>query len=221
MNAAVAIFVKTPGHSALKTRLVAQLGRELAEDCHRRAAGCVAESVQRSGLPGYWAVAEVGAMDHPLWSNFPRLHQGAGPLGRRMARVHTELVQRHGGAILVGADLPQIEPEHLIQAADWLRAGSIHRVLGPARDGGFWLFGSNRAHALEQWEAPEYSQSGTASAFVDAIGGAGWKRLPVRTDLDEPSDLPAVVEELRAVWGPGPAQRELIDWFARIVGRSG
>ena len=111
MNPAVAIFVKTPGLSPIKTRLGESYGQQAAEAWHRRAAECVSncrESVADNRLTG--PSRKPKAMQHPnCGTNMPRMAQGEGGLGRRMAAVHTELVRRHGAGILIGADLPQIE----------------------------------------------------------------------------------------------------------------
>ncbi|MDQ3495902.1 MAG: hypothetical protein M3485_10390, partial [Pseudomonadota bacterium] len=69
----LAIFVKTPGHSPLKTRLAAGIGRESAERFHRLAAEAVAAVARAAqatppGLATAWAVAEDSALDDALWS---------------------------------------------------------------------------------------------------------------------------------------------------------
>ncbi len=220
MTSAVAIFVKTPGCSPVKTRLAKRLGRALAEECHWRSAACVAESVGASGLPGYWAVAEPEALETPAWPGFRCLAQGDGSLGRRMSNVHADLVRRHGGAILVGADLPQIEADQLLRAAAWLESNTPRQVLGTARDGGFWLFGSNRIHAPEDWESVPYSAADTARRFVAAIGEGRWQTLESRTDLDRLDDLGHVLAELRALRSPGHAQVALVPWLERCVERA-
>ncbi|MDT8448976.1 MAG: DUF2064 domain-containing protein [Wenzhouxiangellaceae bacterium] len=218
---AVAIFVKTPGHSPIKTRLAAVLGRETAEDWHRRAAACVAEVGGAAGLPIYWAVAEAGGLDHPLWRNLPRIGQPEGSLGLRMAGVHTALVRRHGSAILVGADLPQLEPHHLRFAADWLTGEASRSVLGPAHDGGFWLFGANHAIDAGTWDSVRYSRSDTAREFLRSVDTeCAWEMLEPLTDLDEPDDLGRVLAELRAINEPLPCQRRLIDWLAQCLERA-
>jgi len=220
MNPAIAIFVKTPGHSPVKTRLAERVGRRLAEEWHLRSAQCVAAAVHATGLPGYWAVAEDDALNAPEWAGLARLAQGEGSLGRRMARVHGELVRRHGAAVLLGADMPQLQPRQLVQAAAWLRAGARRQVLGPAHDGGFWLFGSNRKHPPGCWEAVRYSASDTAREFIRAIGGEAWELLEPHTDLDVPEDLPGVLAELRAVSAPSALQQALIPWLQACIDRA-
>ena len=213
MNPAIAIFVKTPGLSPIKTRLARRVGRTQAEEWHRRAAACVGISACASDLPVYWAVAESDGMQHPLWQGLPRIGQGEGGLGARMARVHTELVQRHGAGILVGADLPQIKPRHLQAAARWLDAPEARHVLGPARDGGFWLFGANRALPMATWESVGYSRGDTAQSFIRAVDAPCWEMLEPMTDLDRADDLPAVLSELEALANPSVEQRALTQWI--------
>lgn len=218
---AVAIFVKTPGHSPIKTRLAAALGRETAEEWHRRSAACVAGVAATTRLPVCWAVAEAGGLDHPLWRDLPRIRQPEGSLGLRMAGVHTELVRRHGSAILVGADLPQLEPRHLRLAADWLADEAPRSVLGPAHDGGFWLFGANHVIEAETWDSVRYSRPDTAHEFLRAVDtNCAWEMLEPLTDLDEPDDLGRVLAELRAIDEPLPCQRRLSDWLAQCLERA-
>jgi hypothetical protein len=214
MTAAVAVFVKTPGLSPVKTRLAAALGIERAERGYRLAAACVAETVAASGLPGYWAVAESDGHDHRLWSGMPRLSQGDGTLGQRMAAVHAELVARHGGGILVGADLPQLAVDDLTDSAEWLAGAGARHVIGPASDGGFWLYGSNVTRPAADWCSLRYSRRDTARRFVVAMGEGRWKRLDERTDLDRAADLAAVRDELGADGRASAARRRLDEWLA-------
>lgn len=213
LNPGIAIFVKTPGLSPIKTRLGQTIGRRVAEEWHRRASICVGTSAQATGLPVYWAVAESNGLAHPLWQELPRIIQGEGGLGARMACVHTELIRRHGAAILIGADLPQIEPRHLNTAAGWLDASDPRYVLGPARDGGFWLFGANRALPAATWESVRYSRDDTAQHFIAAVDAPCWEMLEPMTDLDLADDLPAVLNELESVANPSAEQRSLIRWI--------
>ncbi len=218
-STAVAVFVKTPGLSPIKTRLAAGLGTDLAEHWHRRAAACIARVVTSTGLPGHWAVAEREALEHPLWRDLPRLAQGTGSLGQRMARVHTDLLCRHSAAVLLGADLPQLQGRHLTAATEWLMDDQPRAVLGPALDGGFWLFGANRPVDEARWTGVTYSRCDTATAFRSALGNEfAWKDLEPLTDLDSCDDLTAVHAELGQIPDPLPCQIELRDWLAALSG---
>jgi len=220
LKPAIAIFVKTPGLSPIKTRLGRGVGRVVAEQWHRLAAACVGMSARATGLPVYWAVAEQEGMQHELWRDFPSIYQGEGGLGSRMARVHTEIVRRHGAGILVGADLPQIETRHLHAAATWLQSTDDRFILGPARDGGFWLFGANRTVPTRTWESVGYSRGDTARRLIAAVDAPCWELLERLTDLDRASDLPVVLDELESVGKPSAAQRELAAWIERQIDRA-
>jgi len=212
----VAIFVKTPGYSPIKTRLAQELGEERAVQFHRLAAAAVASVAQRAqglhGISVYWAVAEADALAQ--WNGFPVIAQEPGGLGERMARVHAQLVARHGFGILIGADTPQLAAHQLEQARQWLSAPASRLALGRAHDGGFWLFGANLAPPLSNWNTVEYSAAGTAEALRSGMDELGaWQELPVMTDADHASDLPAVVRALDALPGATPEQLALAAWI--------
>lgn len=213
---ALAIFVKTPGHSALKTRLAAERGERYAVEWYRRAAAAVASVARRAharhGVVAYWAVAEAGALD--AWPGLPTLPQGPGGLGERMARVHAWLVARHGFGMLLGADAPQLTVALLGDAADWLSGPPPRLLLGPASDGGFWLFGGNAAQPAAAWSAVGYSAADTARQLLRSMRDAGdWRTLATLTDADHASDLAGVWRALEALPDPTPEQRELARWM--------
>lgn len=220
MNCAAAIFVKTPGLSPLKTRLAAGIGAAAATDWYRLAARATAAAVaQVSGLPAYWAVAEPGPAPVAAWPGLPQLQQGAGELGARMGRVHAALVERHGAGFLLGADTPQLDPQVLARAAEWLEGPAPRLVIGPARDGGFWLLGANRALPAAAWTAAPCGRPDTAAGFRAAMAEYGdWLDLPCLTDVDAHADLVPMLAELDALHGPLPEQEAVADASRKHIG---
>jgi glycosyltransferase A (GT-A) superfamily protein (DUF2064 family) len=208
---AAAIFVKTPGHSPLKTRLAVSLGEQATERLYLRCASAVAAAARRAGLSAvYWATAESAQAVSEDWPGLPHVEQGEGSLGERMHRVLAMLVGRHGAGLLLGADAPQVDPAQLRRAADWLDGRAARRVIGPAHDGGFWTFGANDLPERSLWTTVPYSQADTLHYFRKAMSGtADWLELPVLTDLDTVEDLPSVIEELKALPDPLPEQAAL------------
>ena len=215
---AIAIFVKTPGLSSVKSRLSAGIGRARAAECHLRCARTVAAVATSAGIgPVYWAVAEADGLSHPAWAELPRLLQTEGTLGQRMRTIHDLLCQRHGAGILIGADLPQLDPDALRTAALHLDHHHQGAVLGPARDGGFWLFGANFSLPESVWLAPRYGGPSVAEAFVAAIGPqVHWLKLPHCSDLDHPADLAAVIDELKHLSAPHARQSDLLQWLTGL-----
>lgn len=220
-NGALAIFVKTPGHSPVKSRLAADCGGPFASEWYRRATAAVA-AVARSaqaqfGSVAYWAVAEPAA--HAAWPGLRSLAQGEGGLGERMGRVQAQLVARHGRGLLLGADTPQVTVGLLGEALQWLDAPQPRLVLGPAADGGFWLFGANLAPPLAAWASVRYSTPGTAAALRTALESCGrWHTLVTLVDADHGVDLRAVLDALRALPRPLPEQRALAEWMGEREG---
>jgi rSAM/selenodomain-associated transferase 1 len=209
---AIAIFVKTPGLSAVKTRLAATIGPARAAALYRHCAAAVAEAAREAAVGTvYWATAEPIDRIDERWTDLPLLEQGYGGLGARMHNVLDQLVKRHGSGLLLGADAPQLDAAVLSRAAEWLQRGVPSSVVGPAADGGFWTFGANHVRDLSRWTRVPYSHPDTLQAFRESMGDdSAWLELPTLTDLDTAEDMARVAAELAALPHPLPRQRDLM-----------
>ncbi len=209
---AIAIFVKTPGISPVKTRLARTIGPKRAEALYRRCAATVGEIAGNISEHVYWALAEKPGDVASEWPGFEHLGQGGGSLGERMHRVLSELVSRHGSGLLLGADAPQIDPAELVRASAWLDTARPRHVIAPASDGGFWTIGGNHITAMERWTRVLYSRADTLSEFRRSLGNeAEWLELPTLTDLDTQEDMERVAAELRSLNQPLPSQVALAE----------
>lgn len=224
MPGGLAIFVKTPGLSPVKTRLAAGIGAD-SERWYRLAVDAVKsvalEAQIRTGINAYWAVAENEGMQNSLWQSLPRLAQSddshAG-LGERMGRVMRMLIRQHGFGILLGADAPQISVGDIEAAAEFLNSEKPRLVLGPASDGGFWCVGSNVKFPIELWQSVNYSQPETYRDFVTAFSPhAEIFNLGILSDVDEPSDLMTCHRELEKLEHPTAEQRALLNAYNQIA----
>jgi uncharacterized protein len=219
VSCGVAVFVKTPALSPVKTRLWPGLGQQGAEALYMASAhavASVAEAAQRAGgLQAYWAIAEDTPLPNDAWPGLPQLPQGSDSLGARMSHVYRQLRRRHRGAVLIGADAPQLVPAALTRAAHWLQSSEPRLAIGRAHDGGFWLFGGNADLPERAWLAPPYSAADTAECFVAAMQGHGrWLELETLHDLDTTADLPHVQAHLARLDAPTEAQQRLLAWLA-------
>ncbi len=215
MTGSFAVFVKTPGLSPIKTRLAAGIGKARAEDFHLASANAVAAVVKRASVcldtEAYFAVAESQGLASIHWRALGQVYQGEGGLGERMRKVYSQLANDHGYAVLLGADSPQMSVEDLTAAADWLsRTEEPRFVLGPAADGGFWLFGGNRILPDTLWTSVEYSTPETGRHFTEAVNSHG-SMLILRAlrDVDRGADLPPLQAALASLSDPTPEQTEL------------
>ena len=107
------------------------------------------------------------------------LPQGSGHLGRRMQRLFERLPP--GPVIIVGSDIPAIHPSHIAHAFQLL--GRADAVLGPARDGGYWLIGMKRIprvltpFASVRWSGPH--------ALADTLVNLAGMRVAFAVDLND------------------------------------
>ena len=214
MNCALAIFVKTPALSPVKSRLWAEIGRENAERLYLASAAAVCSVVPRTlrahAIEAFWAIAESAAIAAESWPDLTCVEQGQGSLGERMAEVYRQLRAHHHAAILIGADAPQLTSLALDRAAEWLASKEPRLVIGRAEDGGFWLFGGNQALPDSAWTLARYSMASTAVEFMQAMNPHGhWLELETLRDIDTAADIAPVQTQLEALEAPTPAQLHL------------
>lgn len=219
MSGAIAVFVKTPGISPVKTRLASKLGQEAAEAFHlasSRSVCSITQSLsQQADIKGYYAVAEESALKHSYWEDLPCLWQGEGGLGERMAHIYQTLLAEHDFVILVGADIPQMTAVELLAASAWLPHEEQARlVFAPSIDGGFWAFGGNCNIPQATWTDVIYSEVDTGAQFFNKIEKLGdIKTLSSLRDVDEVSDLLPLRDALLNLTEPLPEQDKLIQFL--------
>jgi len=223
MSGAIAVFVKTPGVSPVKTRLAVNLGKQNAEAFHIASSRAVESIVQslseQENIESYYAVAEPSTLNHIYWQNLSSIWQGEGGLGERMAHIYQSLLSQHDYVILVGADSPQMTVKQLQQATDWLPHNEQARLaFAPSVDGGFWLFGGNCHIPRSVWTDVTYSQSDTGEQFANKIKKLGdLKLLETLRDVDEVDDLIHLQNDLNTLHSPTVAQQELNHFLDEVL----
>ncbi len=136
------VFVKAPRLGRVKSRLAAGIGALAALRFYRETTARLLRILARDRR---WrlviAVTPVRALHAGCWHpGTPRLDQGSGDLGQRMARAFRALPP--GPALIVGSDIPELTSAHI--AAAFRALGRADAVFGPASDGGYWLIGLKR-----------------------------------------------------------------------------
>lgn len=185
---AIAICVKTPGLTPVKTRLAATIGTAKAERFYHWAVHRIQETVQQTPYAPYWAIGEPEGINHPLWQAFPTLPTGILPLGDMLHKLYHSLLQQHRAALLIGADSPQMTPNHLLQAGQVLQSNPY--VVGPAEDGGFWLVGGRQPIPEHVWLDIPYSTHTTCNELTHCLAHYGKiSTLPTLSDVDIEADL--------------------------------
>lgn len=179
----IVIFARWPQPGKVKTRLASVLGDETAARIYRRLLDHTLGVAQDSGLPVELRI--TGASCEEFAAEFgPGMairEQGEGDLGERLARVSPP-------ALVIGSDLPALSARLLREAAKALARHEA--VIGPARDGGYWLIGLRHACPWlfndMPWSTPAVLPETLARLEARGIAPA---LLPELADIDEPHDL--------------------------------
>ncbi|HEU0078310.1 MAG TPA: TIGR04282 family arsenosugar biosynthesis glycosyltransferase, partial [Longimicrobiaceae bacterium] len=144
------VFVRAPEPGRVKTRLAAAIGAEGALRVYRRLAEHTLAEVRTLADDGvevrvHYTPADAGAAVREWLDDGPVYLPQAegGDLGMRMrdafARAFADGAEC---VVIVGSDLPELTAALLRRAFDALDAHPA--VLGPARDGGYYLLGLRR-----------------------------------------------------------------------------
>lgn len=123
-----------------------------------------------------------------VWpAHLPRLPQGRGNLGDRMARA---LASSHSGPVcVIGADIPGIRRDHIVRAFGAL--GDHEAVLGPAPDGGYWLIGLKNARPppKSMFLNVRWSSEHAMTDTVRSLGDMSIAFVETLRDVDTVADL--------------------------------
>lgn len=136
------VMLKEPRLGRVKTRLGRGIGAVPATWWFRHQV----KRLLREVIDARWQVVlavspDIQGLNSRIWPNhFPRIPQGSGDLGARMARLLQ--LPTKGPVVLIGGDIPSIQRHHIADA--FVNLGSNKTVFGPAPDGGFWLVGLKR-----------------------------------------------------------------------------
>ena len=190
---AVAVFVKTPGLSHMKTRLSRSIGLKEAENFQRQALSEISKTL--GGLKNvtiYWAISEADAYYFKEWRSFSRIIQSDGDLGDKIHHVYSKLITQFGRVILIGSDAPQISKAHFEKASTYLDAQDY--VIGPASDGGFWLFGGKEPLERRVWKSTPWSDPDTFHKLCESLPSTP-AFLETLTDVDTVDDIAEMLKE--------------------------
>lgn len=223
---AIAIFVKTPGLSPLKTRLAADIGGNNAMSCYQHSLQITEEATKKAvatsvfDIQPFWAVAEKEALEMDIWQSFEKIYQGSGELGERLSKIYTELISVFSAVILIGADCPTISASILTNAASILCHKDEKTIftLGPAKDGGFYLFGGNQPIEKSVWTSVTYSSDSTAKELAGQLTRRGKiHTLPILSDVDTGEDLKASLLQMGKSSGLSSSQLLFLNTFKAIT----
>lgn len=185
MKPRLVIMLKAPVAGRVKTRLGHDIGMTTAAWWFRHQSAGMIRRLQSPRWETWLAVAPDTALHSRCWpSHLPRMAQGRGDLGARMARV----MRASGGpVVLVGGDIPGVQRGHIAEAFQLL--GQKTLVFGPATDGGFWLVGKRGPLPRGLFDGVTWSCPTTLAETRASAGAARIGYTAMLSDVDTIKDL--------------------------------
>lgn len=184
------IFAKNPEIGKVKTRLAKTIGDEKALMIYLKLLEhtyAIADKVFADKAVFYSEkVQEFDILDY---YKFPKFLQKGKELGERMDRAFGQAFGQHyEKVVIIGSDCYELTPEII---EDALAALDNHNVVvGPAKDGGYYLLGMDR-HYSHLFRNKVWS---TEDVLLDTLLDLkklklSYTLLPTLTDVDEEEDL--------------------------------
>lgn len=208
MSTAIAIFVKTPSFSLIKTRLAETLGNEKALEFYHLSLDAISQVIDECDISPYWAVAEEEGLREPLWQGYPSLYTGGKGLGECQYHIYETLLKEYNKVLLIGADAPQISQNIIDQAIEHLDTNDF--VIGPASDGGYYLFGGRKSTPSKMWEFVPWSTSSTRE-ILEGLLPSMPAHCMMLTDVDIEENLAKIGQEMLEYKTLG--QQRLLEWL--------
>ncbi len=189
------LFSRYPWPGRTKTRLIPRLGAEGAAALQRAMTAHTVRTAHgvaaRSGtcVEVRYDGATPSRMRQWLGKGLCFRAQGEGDLGQRIERAFRDAFA--GGdrrVVVIGCDSPELDTPLLNGAFRALDQTDL--VIGPARDGGYYLIGL-KAPAAQLWRDIAWGSERVLAQTLKAAGQMGLRHslLPELEDVDRPEDL--------------------------------
>ena len=192
---ALAVMARAPSDRCGKTRLLAALRIDDGADLRRAILMDTMDVVEQVAVAQpvvlytpATAEFEIAELTGHRWGLIP---QRGEDLGERLEHAFTDLFTRgYAGALIIGSDLPTLPVEYVALAAAQLMALADPVVLGPARDGGYYLIGLRKAHP-ELFRGVAWSTASVLAETMSIARNAGleFSLVPEWYDIDSVEDL--------------------------------
>ncbi len=188
---ALIVFVKNSIPGKVKTRLARTLGDDRAIEVYHELQEQTEQVTRFLQVNKYVYYSDSIPAKLSLWPEAwyqHRVQQGA-DLGERMKNAFDEVFSEGYKRIcLIGSDCPYLSQDILRKAFNRLSETEV--VIGPSRDGGYYLLGLTRPHGElftdVMWGGNEIFDA-TILKFI-ALGMI-WYELPILEDIDTAADL--------------------------------
>lgn len=182
------VLTRNPELGKVKTRLAKGVGQENALTIYKQLLQHTHDVVIENECTkrvGY----SVKVRENDLWetSLFEKFQQEGDDLGQRMKHAFSEAFSDdYQKVIIIGSDLYDLQPHHLEEAFDALT--SHDAVIGPAKDGGYYLLGM-RSLIPDIFKNKEWGSDSVLKDTLESLTPYTVHTLEELNDIDFAEDL--------------------------------
>ncbi len=189
MENAIIIFVRHPESGKVKTRLAKSIGDEKALEVYQELLLHTHDISVNLNCDKFIYYADT-ICKNDIWENnlYIKKLQAGETLGERMRQAFLDLfLQGYSKIVIVGSDCPALTSEIIEEAFNKLDSDDV--VIGPAKDGGYYLLGMSD-FLPKLFENKEWS---TDQVFIETIkdlerGNKKYSILVELSDIDTGED---------------------------------
>ncbi|WP_166967185.1 TIGR04282 family arsenosugar biosynthesis glycosyltransferase [Yeosuana marina] len=185
---ALIIFTRNPELGKCKTRLAKTIGNEAALEIYKFLLEHTAEISKTVKADRYVFYSE-NIKKEDVWNSevFRKKLQYGYDLGARMENAFSELFQLgYEKIIIIGSDLLDLTTEHIHDAFQLLNTNDF--VVGPAKDGGYYLLGMKSVHS-EIFKNKDWGSSTVLENTLNDIQNSSFRLLEELNDIDSFEDI--------------------------------
>jgi rSAM/selenodomain-associated transferase 1 len=197
----VILFVKLPEHGKVKSRLAKGMDEDLVIRLYENMVLDTIDMLSRGRFPFRICFTPADAHDRIvnwLGREYRALPQTGDDLGERMEKAFEHLFSEDvEQALLIGSDIPGLNARVMDTAFTALLTHDA--VLGPAKDGGYYLIGFNKtSFAPDIFHGMVWSTGTVFQETMDKLHDASVKVhvLPALTDVDTVDDLKKLLSQV-------------------------
>ncbi|MFZ2947877.1 MAG: TIGR04282 family arsenosugar biosynthesis glycosyltransferase [Desulfuromonadaceae bacterium] len=202
MKRGLIVFAREPLPGAVKSRLAASIGDQAAADLYETMLEDVLKGVRQLDDVAhvvYWACEEESLPRLSEKYRCPSRRQIPGDLGQRMRGAFGEMFADGSDVCcIIGSDAPDLPLPYIREACRLLETERADVVLGPSRDGGYYLIGMRQVWPQFFTDIP-WGSASVLELSLEAARNAGLTAalLPEWQDIDTVEDLRAFQERNR------------------------
>lgn len=183
------VFTKNPVLGQCKTRIADKLGDKTALAIYHVLIDHTAKVTEMVHADKWVYYSDFIPNEEDEWDSqfFTKMLQKGNDLGIRMRNAFIEgFSQGYEKIVIVGSDILELETEDITQALEALNANDV--VIGPAKDGGYYLLGMKKLHERIFTEKLWGTNTVLSDTLKD-LENLKWVLLSEKNDIDTIEDV--------------------------------